>query len=101
MKTKRWWISWYEPVGEDADYRPLKWPLSKSVVKYWCTGYTGDGCAATLCALIEAPTESKAKAAIKAQGWKPREWRFCEEKAADWRPGDRFPWDAAAGSDSR
>lgn len=95
---KRWWISWYEPVGEGEDYRPTKWPLAKPILKYWCSGYAGDMEEAILCAVIDTASEEAAKKLIAAQGWKPREWRFCDEKALDWLPGDRFPWGDAAGS---
>lgn len=42
--------------------------------------------------MIDCSSEGAAKNAVKAQGWSPVEWRFIEEKPADWRPGDRFPW---------
>lgn len=88
---KRWWISWYEPVDEQGDYRAIRWPLADGIKKYWCSGWTGDGKSATLCAVIDAATEDEAKQIVRDH-WKPGEWRFCEEKPLHWRPGDRFPW---------
>jgi hypothetical protein len=90
---KRWWVSWWEPLVK-GDYRPFTWPLPPEIPKYWCSGY-GDG-TASLCAVVDASTEEEVKKLIE-QFWKPAEWRFCNERELGWRPGDRFPWDDAAG----
>lgn len=88
---QRWWISWYEPVDESEDYRPHNWPLPSTIPAYWCSGWEGSGKAATLCAIVDAPTPDKAMEEIKAH-WKPREWRFCEPRDEGWWPRpDRFP----------
>jgi len=85
----RFWISWEEPTDDACDARPLKLPLPPSIPAWWESGY-GDGYSC-VCAVIDAPTEKKAKAAVKGY-WKPRAWRFCETKTDGWKPGDRFPW---------
>lgn len=86
----RFWISWYQAA---EDYRPVIWPLPPSIPAYWCTGRDSDG-DATLCAIVDAPSERHAYDAIRA-AWKGgiREWRGCEARTNDWRPpSDRFPW---------
>ncbi len=88
---KRFWISWYEPNDGSGDCRPIKWPVLKCVKHWWCTGEVVDGSAFTMVALVDTPSEAKAKKAIKSH-WKPSKWRFCEECDADWTPdGGRFP----------
>lgn len=92
-RPRRWWISWYEPLGEHGDYRPLTWPLPPEVPAFWCSGYAGahPDLQATLCAVVDAKTESMARAAVRKL-WKPAEWRFCEERPDGWMPpADRFP----------
>jgi len=92
---KRWWISWEEPTPK-GDYRPLHVPVPDAVKKWWCSGYGGFGAEdsyATLCAVVDAPTEEEARKAIRVE-WEPQEWRFCEECTLDWRPNaGRFPWE--------
>lgn len=86
----RFWISWYEPYGDDGDYRSLLWPLPTGIVRYWCTGHTLDN-RATLCAVVDAFDEEAAKQLVST-AFKPGEWRFCEAKEADFMPApDRFP----------
>lgn len=92
---KRWWVSWYEPVDGSQDFRPFLWPLPSGIDKYWCSGWTGDMDAATLCAVVDAPDERSAKRLI-GKAWKHSrkkiEWRFCNEVGAGWWPNaDRFP----------
>jgi hypothetical protein len=92
---KRWWVSWWEPVNEDGDYRPMKWPLPPEIPKYWNSATASFG--AGLCAVVDAPSEEEVKKLIE-QYWKPAEWRFCNEVEPGWRPEPtRFPWDKAAG----
>lgn len=88
---KRFWLSWYET---SQDYRPINAPPNRAVLAWWCSGASGTN-VPTLVALVEAEDESTAKTAI-AVDWPPAEervWRFCDEVAFDWRPGDRFPID--------
>lgn len=87
----RYWVSWYEPVGEAQDPRPRKWPLPEAIPHYWVSGWVGDMSAATLCAIVDARCEEEAKRFVQDAGWSPSSWRFCEERAPDWLPGDRFP----------
>lgn len=89
-KTVRFWISWYQPT---EDYRPVKWPLPPEIPGFWCSGYGADD-AATLCAVVDAPTEASAKRIIQAKrNWpETHRWRFCEGKEPGWMPPpDRFP----------
>ena len=85
---KRFWISWYQPT---EDYRPLADPPNAAVLGWWCSGYRCSDEAATLCALVAAEDERRAEAAVKVDWPEAEEWRFCEERADDWRPTDRFP----------
>ena len=89
MPNKRFWISWVQP-GDD--YRPLTYPPNTGILGWWCSGYSGEG--STICAVVEAPNSSDAKAAI-LKDWPEAleldDWRFVEERAKDWRPNDRFP----------
>jgi hypothetical protein len=93
---KRWWLSWYEPVGKSGDYRPNgEWPIPAEIRAWWCSA-EGDN-HASLCAVVDASSERVAWLLIGA-AWPDRDTeRFCEEKPLDWRPGDRFPWPAEDG----
>lgn len=82
----RWWLSWYQPT---EDHRPLTFPPNESILGWWCSGSGEEG--ATLVALVAAPTERKAWAAVR-QDWPDKGGhRFCKAVSADYRPGDRFP----------
>jgi hypothetical protein len=79
---KRWWISWYQPTD---DWRPLRFP-PPNVLGYWCSGYDEND-VPILVALVEGDDPY----AVVWKQWPEAErWRFCEDVAADWRPGDRF-----------
>ena len=79
---KRFWISWRQPT---EDYRPLTDPPHPQVLGWWCSGHT------TLCAAVEANSEVEARMYVRIAWPEASEWRFCEEKPADFVPGDRFP----------
>lgn len=88
---KRFWISW---IQNSEDFRPLSDPPSENVLGWWCSGYDADD-SAVLCAAVLAIDEDAARAVITAN-WESKpgevgEWRFCEERASDWTPGNRFP----------
>lgn len=87
----RFWLSWWQP---GADYRPLVFPVAPPIIGWWCTGRrAGARAGASLCVLVDAPDEQAAKAALEPY-WPEAaaaEWRFCEQVAADWDPGERFP----------
>jgi hypothetical protein len=86
--NKRYWVSWYQNT---EDYRPVDYPPNKSVLGWWCTGYTDSG--VTLCAAIEATSEENVCKAIWID-WPEADTnnlRFCTEKSDDFVPGDRFP----------
>jgi 5-methylcytosine-specific restriction endonuclease McrA len=89
LKLARWWVSWNET---SADYRPLHDPPYAAILGWWCSGEAGDGSYFTICALVSAPTEEKAKAAIK-KDWPTLhpDWRFVNKMAQGWLPDDRFP----------
>jgi hypothetical protein len=86
--VSRYWIGWDEPTP-DGDYRPLRLPVPPEIKAWWCSG-SGDD-VSMLCAVVDAPDEAAAKAAVEAE-WRPSRWRFCNVKPPDWRPSDRFPW---------
>lgn len=92
---KRFWVSWCQYTD---DYRSLNWPMNKSIINYWCSGYSGEikdngyPLYSTLCALVEAESKEQAIAALLIE-WPEcteKDWRFFEEKPIDWIPGDRF-----------
>jgi len=97
---KRFWVSWYQPTD---DCRPIKWPLPEFVLGFWSSGERLDPPAHTLCVLIECLSVDMAKAVIH-EFWPEstqEDFRFCEEKAEGWLPGDRFPipaWSSLAAS---
>lgn len=100
---KRWWVSWNE---YSPDYRPIHDPPRAAVLAWWCSGSAGDDSHFTLCAVVEAVDEEKAKNAI-INDWPPLRpdvndiWRFCEEKPASWLPGDRFPVEPGSWEEKR
>lgn len=90
---KRFWVSWYQP-GED--WRPI-YPDGHGRPfdgRYWKSGERCSDDATTVCAVVDAESEDDAKDAIQVFWPEAGEWRFCEEKAMDWTPGDRFPMKA-------
>lgn len=87
---KRYWISWYQPT---RDPRPIYTAGREPAVarNYWISGERFDG-ASTICAVVDASSEPQAKAQVRKYWPEAREWRFCEQKEAKWRPAkDRFP----------
>lgn len=80
-----WWVSWYSPL-----------PLSTFELHspWWVSGYDADD-RPTMCAALRADNEFAALAAVFAAYDDPPqtiEWRFYEEREADWSPFcDRFP----------
>jgi len=82
----RFWMSWHQPPG---DHRPLTYPPNVAILGWWCTGYASEG-TATICALVEAPDEIAAKAAVRADWPAAERWRFCEEHDGS-ALSDRFP----------
>ena len=84
---KRFWCSWHQPT---ADFRPLRDPPNDAVLGWWCSGERGDG-VAILCALVRANSAGEVERAIEGDWPEATEWRFVEERTANWLPGDRFP----------
>lgn len=82
---KRWWCRWYE--GNDDETHPT----TDGLLGIWVSGVCADGSYAVMCALVEAETQGEAEALIEGIAINFREWSFCDEKPADWTPGDRFP----------
>lgn len=89
--TPLWWVSWWQP-GDD--YRPTGWPPPAPVLAYWCSGERGDddNIESSLVALVEAPDEDAAWAAILNPAAWPEagERRFCNERDRVSPPSDRF-----------
>lgn len=84
----RHWFSWYQPT---EDYRPIKWPLPPHIPHYWCSGQVADD-SYSLVAVVDAPDEEGAIAAVREYWPDMGELRFCEEKEDGWLPqSDRFP----------
>ena len=84
----RYWVSWVE---SEEDYRPITWPPPSAVKGYWCSGYDADE-APIVCAVIDAENEEQLREILE-KDWRPVEGdlRFVNEKADDFKPGDRFP----------
>jgi hypothetical protein len=99
MSDKIYWLSWIQPT---EDFRPLNDPPRDAVLGWWCSGYDGSD-NATLCAGVLAKSGAAAKKTIQHDWPEAAIWRFCEEQAPDFTPGDRFPlkgwakerWDVA------
>lgn len=89
-EMKRFWISWVQPT---EDYRPLNYPPLPPIIGWWCSGSCDEG--AILCALVRAKGERDAKSQVKVDWPEATGWRFCDERASDWRPSDRFVIDDA------
>jgi hypothetical protein len=95
----RYWVSWYEPTGDGGDYRPLRVPIPKQMLGWWCTGYTGDDGHAIVCAVVEADgylgedmASEKHLEELLDGYWEPNKWRFISPKEDGWMPPeDRFP----------
>lgn len=83
----RWWISWLQPT---EDYRPLNYPPNGDILGWWCSGYN-ELDVATLCALVKGKDARAARKAIRKEWPEAGDWRFENNVASDWLPGDRFP----------
>lgn len=87
---KRYWISWEQLT---SDCRPLHDPPNGNICGWWCSVCTGES-DWTIWAVVDAEDSDDAERAIK-QDWPEAPanncWRFFDEVAFDWRPGDRFP----------
>ena len=83
----RLWTSWVCPQN---DYRPVTFPPNTGVLGFWCSGYDGED-RPIVCAAIEAPNEEVAADIVRID-WPEFDgtWRFIEERADEWEPGDRF-----------
>ena len=102
MAATRFWLSWWEPIGDDEDWRPLTVPTHASgIVGYWGSGFRiinedeeNEAAQESVCVVIDAPNEKAAQAVI-GQFWRPAEWRFCEGREDGWLPEPtRFTHDA-------
>lgn len=83
--AKRFWMRWFG--GADGDPRPVNYPTP---IEWWCTGETLDG-TCTICALVEAPTETRAWRHVR-EYWPEAKESSCQEVEPGWRPSpDRFP----------
>lgn len=82
---KRFWVSWY------GDVVPFTWNGP-----WWISGYAlvdAERGIPTICAAVVAEDAEHAKRLIVESHDEPveLEWRFANERAADWEPfGDRF-----------
>lgn len=81
---KNYWLSWY--VGPSDGFE-LNWP-------WWVSGSRDSDGAQTICVAIRAGSENAAREAVLASyDERPAalDWRFVEERPADWTPYcDRF-----------
>ena len=93
----RFWVSWYSPVTKVIEHDDVNGDLVErdnpifaepmAVRGEWTSGYRMSDDAATMVALIDAPSQAAIDAALS--GW---EVRFVEPRADDYTPpGDRFP----------
>lgn len=84
---KPFWVSWYQ--------RPDKHGSFTWHGPWWISGYRLEPEAATICAAVMAKGPNHAKKLIRlAHDYKRLrvEWRFAEERPADWSPfNGRFP----------
>ena len=94
----RFWVCWYSPVvrvvepaktpdeGDLVERDSPEWQPPIVVRGEWVSGYRMSDDAATVVALIDAPSVDDINDAL--QGF---ETRFVEHRADDYTPGDRFP----------
>lgn len=85
---KKYWVSWYSP----ADL----WGKFELHAPWWVSGERCADGAHTICAAIQAENETTAMDAALSSYDEPRpaglDWRFVEERPADWSPfNSRFP----------
>lgn len=80
----KWWVSWYAPRELGGFHLLSPW---------WWSGFRDED--AVICAAIQADEEEWARDVILVSyDSKPAdlEWRFVEQRSADWSPfSDRFP----------
>ncbi len=85
---KNFWLSWY--ATKLTGSYTLHWPWWYSGARLYLNGEQDP----TICAAVQAESESSAKEIVlAAHDKRPEaiEWRFCEERPADWTPFcDRF-----------
>lgn len=87
--AKLFWCSW---VQKTEDHRPITFPPNEAILGWWCSGYDSDD-NAILCAVVRAKGERDARVAIE-KDWpefKNEDFRFFEERDAEWKPENRFP----------
>lgn len=75
---KRWWVSWYGDNGVFELYSP-----------WWISGSRCEDDVWIFVAAVRAESEAGARRVIEAahdEGRSPKEWRFVEERPADWSP---------------
>jgi hypothetical protein len=70
-----YWISWVQPTPDD---RPINYPPHRSIIGWWCTGYTEVG--STLCAMVLADSEDNAREVVLIEWPEATAWRFCDER---------------------
>lgn len=84
--ASRYWLSWY--------HKPALMGGFELHLPWWISGTRADG-ADTVCAAVIAASEDAAREIIfDCYDKRPFdiEWRFCDERAADWSPfSERFP----------
>jgi hypothetical protein len=86
--TLRYWVSWYSGYYSDEG-------CSGPPFQVWISGCTDRNDASgrdvcTMCAVIDA-TDEKAIWEVVAKHFPDYRPRFCETRADNYRPGDRFP----------
>lgn len=86
-ELKAFWVSWYAPIELHKTFE-YHGPC-------WISGETGDGDAYTVCAAVMAKDEDDAQRIIASAFDQPPgdlDWRFHEERDAEWSPfSGRFP----------
>ena len=79
--SKRWWLSWWGKAGVFELHSP-----------WWISGSkdnADDSESWSFCAAVIAPDEDAAMQIVldaHDPGHTPEEWRFVNERAADWTP---------------
>jgi hypothetical protein len=84
----RYWVSWWSGNYEDEG-------CTKPPFQFWVSGQRERGMdedrdEESICAVIDSESSEDIESLI-AKHFPDYEMRFCEERASDWEPGDRFP----------
>lgn len=90
LRDRRWFVHWLEPVDAKLDFKPIRLPLSESILVWWHKGFTENY--ALMYALVKKETESEVLSEIE-MFWHPYVFRSCDLHVCWWMPDYKeFTW---------